>query len=287
MKRAFVTFALGLVGLNGLAYCHARSFTQFAESGTRTPRPEKLGWGTKLRLAFTGATIPRPTNRQTPADWGLAFERHVVEVGSGVTLEAWYVPRANGRPLVLLFHGYAGSKADLLREAKAFHDLGYPSVLVDFRGSGGSSGRSTSLGYHEADEVRAVLEHSRRFPDTGRVLFGSSMGAAAVLRAVAEKGVRPDALVLESPFDRMTTAVARRVAATGVPAFPAVPLLVFWGGVQQGFNAFRHDPVDYASRVDRPTLLLHFPGAPHGSLLKADPQRWKSVVPRFLDALFQ
>ncbi len=106
--------------------------------------------------------------------------------------------------------------------------------------------------------------------------------------------------------------VFARIAALGVPAFPAAHLLVFWGGVQQGFDGFRHDPAEYAARVAVPTLLLHggrddrvttaeartvfdrlrgrkvfvtFPDAKHGSLLKADPARWRSAVVGFLGTL--
>lgn len=43
-------------------------------------------------------------------------------------------------------------KASMLPAAKAFHDLGYKVVLVDFRGSGGSTGEGTTVGYREAED---------------------------------------------------------------------------------------------------------------------------------------
>jgi dienelactone hydrolase len=42
-----------------------------------------------------------------------------------------------------------------------------------------------------------------------------------------------------------------------VPAFPMAGFLVFWGGVQNGFWAFAHNPVDYAKKISCPTLLLY------------------------------
>ena len=38
-------------------------------------------------------------------------------------------------------------------DADRLHDLGYACFLVDFRGSGGSSGDATTIGYREADDV--------------------------------------------------------------------------------------------------------------------------------------
>jgi cephalosporin-C deacetylase-like acetyl esterase len=54
--------------------------------------------------------------------------------GDDVTLEAWYIPGDKDRPLVVHFHGYVASKSTLLSAARAFHDLGYATLLVDFYG---------------------------------------------------------------------------------------------------------------------------------------------------------
>jgi hypothetical protein len=96
----------------------------------------------------------------------------------------------------------------------------------------------------------------------------------------------------------------------GLPAFPVAELLVFWGGWQQHFDGFRHNPVDYAANVDRPTLLMQgdadervsvgeaqaifdrlrgpkelklFPGVRHMSLVRACPGEWVSAVAAFLE----
>ncbi|MBI5396639.1 MAG: hypothetical protein HZA91_15200, partial [Verrucomicrobia bacterium] len=58
-------------------------------------------------------------------------------------------------------------------------------------------------------------------------------------------------------FDTMLQTVKNRFQSMGVPSFPSAELLVFWGGEQLGFNAFRHNPVDYAPSVSCPVLFLH------------------------------
>ncbi len=258
-RRTFLTVALAvpLVLVNLVAYMQARAFTHFAPSGQAAGSPERLSRWRKAQVLLTGITIPRPENRATPADFDLPFTTHTIP-GDGVTLEAWHVPADNARGLVLLFHGHAASKAMLLPEAAAFHEIGYEAMLVDFRGSGGSSEAVTTIGVSEADDVAAAVDYARRqWPDRRLTLFGVSMGAAAVLRAAALNGVTADALVLECPFDRLLTTVEHRFEAMGVPAFPLARLLLFWGGVQNGFDAFAHNPVEYAARVRCPTLLMH------------------------------
>jgi alpha-beta hydrolase superfamily lysophospholipase len=285
--------------------------THFATAGTKTAAPQSLSLLAKVGTLLTGVTVPRPTAAgKSPADLGLAFETHRLG-GNGVELEAWHVPHRQARGLVLLFHGYAACKAALLPQARAFHDIGFAVFLVDFRGGGGSSGSVTTIGVAEAEDVALAYAHARRLcPRRPLILYGQSMGAAAVLRAIAVHDVRPTAVVLESTFDRLLTTVCNRFTAMGLPTFPGARLLVFWGGVQHGFNGFAHNPVDYARAVRCPALLLYgtddpwvsaaeqesirdnlggavrlevFPGAGHEELLSRQPERWRRVVAAFLD----
>jgi len=190
------------------------------------------------------------------------------------------------------------------------HAAGYDTLLVDFRGAGGSSGSDTTLGVREAEDVaHSVAYAERTWPGRHIILYGVSMGAAAVLRAIAIEDVKPNAVILESPFDSLLGAVGNRFHAMGLPAFPSAELLVFWGSVQQEFDGFTHNPVEYARSVECPALLLHgeldprvtveqnaliferlagqkqlvsFPGAGHESLIVDAPEAWKQHVADFL-----
>jgi hypothetical protein len=212
-----------------------------------------------------------------------------------------------------MFHGFAASKASLLPAAEAFHELGYDALLVDFRGSGGSDGYATTIGYREADDVAAACDYARQqWPDSPLVLYGRSMGGAAVLRALAVGELRPAAVILECPFDRLLSTTKNRFRAVGLPSFPAAELLVFWGGVQHGYSGFDHNPVDYAAAVECPALFLHgerdvrvapaearevfdrlgskktwalLEGAGHENLSVARRDAWRAAVERFLIAL--
>lgn len=82
------------------------------------------------------------------------------------------------------------------------------------------------------------------------------MGAVAILRAEAELGVRPAANVLECPFGSLRQTARNRFATLYVPAWPLADLLVFWGGVQNGFWGPGLSAERYATQVRAPTLLL-------------------------------
>ena len=305
-----VGLLVAFVALNALAYLHAGSMTRFVESGTKTRRPEDLAFLDKLQVLVRGVRIPRPVNRRTPADSGLGFSTHRVASGDGVTLDAWHIPAPNPKGLVVLFHGYTSCKQEVIEEAVAFREQGFETLLVDFRGSGGSTGTDTTIGYHEAEDVAHIVDYARSLAENRPlVLFGASMGAAAVLRAVGEFDVRADALVLEAPFDRLLSTARSRFAALGAPSFPCAQLLVFWGGYRCGFDGFAHNPVDYARGVSVPTLLLrgarddrvteqqassildamtaptrlaNIPGAGHDRLLRHDRIGWTATVVAFL-----
>jgi len=251
------TALTALVALNVLAFMHARSMTRFVDAGPRPSRPDEMSRGEKLKALFFGVNIPKPRNTATPADHYLTFETLCFPTARGLECEAWHVPCDGAKGICLLFHGYASSKESVLDTAEAWHALGYDALLVDFHGSGGSTGNDTTVGYHEADDVAAALDYARtQWPDLPQVLYGWSMGSAAILRALAVHGVEPVAVVLECPFDRLRSAIANRCELVGIPAFPVADLLVFWGGVQQGYSGFGHNPVDYATKVECPVLML-------------------------------
>ena len=250
---------------NVVAFFHAWRFTHFAnEPGPHSPNPEQLGPGQKLGLLLTGIRNPKPQNGPKPI-----FPVETVTIASpNGALEAWYARPDSGpaRGTVALFHGYASSKSHLAHEAGYFRRLGYNVLLVDQAGNGNSAGFRTTVGHREADDVAAAfrwlenytLPNNQEPPNKNQkiILYGISMGAVAILRAEAELGIRPTANILECPYGSMRQTAYNRFASMHVPGFPMADLLVFWGGVQNGFWAHGLNAERYASQVRTPTLLL-------------------------------
>src|SRR4029450_11173408 len=194
-------------------YFHVWSMLHFAGHRERTRQPERLGWAEKGKVIVLGVELPRPGNWRTPGGVGLAFTTQRFSTADGMELEAWWIARPVPRGVVVLFHGYGATKSDQLPEAKAFHALGFSTFLVDHRGHGGSAGDWTAIGYHEAADVVAAGGYVRRpfRPASPLILSGQSMGAVAVVRAVAVAPVNPLAVIVEGLYDRIPSASRSRL----------------------------------------------------------------------------
>jgi len=306
---------LGFVAFNFLAHQQVHGLTHFAgPDDPVTPSIETLTFTDKVQVLAAGVSIPKPLNSRTPSDFGLEYETVTFSGFNEETLEAWYIP-APGDTTFLLFHGYCASKQDMLSAARKFHDWGYSTLLVDFYGSGGSTGSSTGIGYPEAEDVAASFAWATaQIPPENRaklLLYGRSMGGAAVARACAELEVQPSAVVLESVFPKFRETVSKRFHLLNLPAFPAADVLLFWGGLEIGANPWKHNPADYAEAIHCPTLILagnrdnripsksveqmvsqfagpaqlHFYDAGHVAFQRSHPERWEAHVRDFLKSL--
>jgi uncharacterized protein len=243
--------------MNVVAYFHAYKFTHFSEAAVeKTKSPEKLSSFDKIKTLLTGVNNPRPNNKEVT---GKMVE--VVTLQSNKRIECWYIKSQHvpdsAKGTVAIFHGYSGDKSSMMDKSDEFHKLGYNTILVDFMGSGGSEGNQTTLGYKEAEQVKTVYDYLHSNGERDIYLFGTSMGAVAILKSISDFNLNPKAIIIECPFGSMYQTTCARFRIMKAPIFPMAGLLVFWGGVQNGFWAFGHNPVKYSSKVNCPTLLLY------------------------------
>ncbi|RYZ49708.1 MAG: alpha/beta fold hydrolase [Sphingobacteriales bacterium] len=295
------------VFVNFLAAMHAWKFTHFTEGGTIPPDPRKQGWAGKMQAILIGVSHPKPVPVNRPA---VPFT--TVRLQSNKSIESWIIPADSPTGTIILFHGYKGEKSSMLDKATVFRSLGYQTMVVDFMGSGGSEGNQTTIGFYEAENVKTCFDYAAREMHHPVILFGTSMGAVAIMKSIHEHQLRPAAVILECPFGTMKQTVDRRFAMMGLPAFPLSSLLMFWGCALNGFNAFAHNPVDYARSMNLPVLLMYgekddrvsraetdaifavlpgervlrtFPEAGHDNYLKKYRHKWTMNVDHFLKGL--
>jgi alpha-beta hydrolase superfamily lysophospholipase len=242
-----------IILMNVVAYFHASKFTHFdSDSSPTTNESQQLSLLQKAKVLLLGVSNPRPRNSISPAR-----PYQTLKLKSNKEIECWEIKTNDPKGTVILFHGFGGDKSGMLDKADVFLELGYNTLLVDFMGSGGSEGNQTTIGFDEAKEVKTAYEYVRSQGERNTILFGTSMGAASVMKALNDYDLKPEGIIIECPFGTMLKTVEARFSLMKLPSFPMARLLVFWGGVQNGFNAFNHNPVDYAINIKPPTLLLH------------------------------
>lgn len=240
--------------LNLVAYFHAYKFTHFSSSTvTKTKDGTHLSLIQKVGAVLFGVNNPRPTNNTTPTQ-----NFKTITLNSNKQIQCWLINAANNpKGTVIIFHGYSGQKSSMLNKANVFLNMGYNTMLVDFQGSGGSQGNQTTLGFYEAQEVKTAFDYISQQGEKNSILFGTSMGAVAIMKAQNDYQLKSTAIIIECPFGSMLQTVQARFKTMGLPTFPMANLLVFWGGMQNNFNAFAHNPTQYAKNINCPTLLLY------------------------------
>ena len=253
IKRCLSTLTIIFVLMNVVAAFHAYKFTHFADSRSeKTKDAKKLTGVQKIKTLVFGISNPRPENTIFPDS-----EYQVVKLKSNREIECWSMKVQQPKGTVILFHGYSGDKSSMLDKSVVLRNLHYNTLLVDFMGSGGSEGNQTTLGYMEAEEVKSCFDYLTEQGEKNIFLFGTSMGSVAIMKCMNDFRINPKGIILECPFGSLYQTVCARFKTMGAPTFPMAGLLVFWGGIQNGFWAPDHNPVDYAKNISCPTLLLY------------------------------
>jgi len=253
IKRIFWGLTAIFILMNIVAVFHAYKFTHFSKSDIeKTKSSTKLSTVNKIETLIFGVNNPRPENTTIPT-----HDYEVLKLKSNREIECWSIKTENAKGSVILFHGYSGNKSLMLDKAEVFLELGYNTLLVDFMGSGGSEGNQTTIGYLEAGQVQTCFNYLRTQGEQNIFLYGTSMGAVATMKAISDYGIKPKGIIIECPFGSMYKTVCARFRTMNAPTFPLAGLLVFWGGIENGFWAFDNNPTEYAKKITCPTLLLH------------------------------
>ncbi len=249
-------FFFFIILLNFIAYNHSYKFTHFTDSyqtKLKVYDTSNISVMKKIKYILTGIDVPRPRNGSKPSR---NYKTENIPTNKG-NLELWRKHNEEGLGTIILFHGYANKKSSLISRAEEFYNLGYTIVLVDFLGSGGSDGNTTSIGYHEADQVKACYDHVKAKGEKNIYLFGISMGAVAIMKCVKDHHPDVKGIMLECPFGYFKTTVKNRFKNFGIPPFPMADLLMLWGSYHGDYWTYDHNPADYAKEIDCPTLLMH------------------------------
>jgi uncharacterized protein len=253
LKILLRTFIVLFVLINVIVAFHAYKFTHFYNTGevVLKKQEDKSGWDKTKEILF-GINAVKQQN--TIAD--SANEKVILTTADKIKLEGWYTAVDSAKGTVCMFHGHGGKKSGNNKEAEDFRKLGYNTFQLDFRAHGNSGGNTCTIGYDESEDVKLAYDFIKNKGEKNIVLWGISMGAAAVTKGMNDyTALQPQKIILEMPFGTIEDAVKGRIKMMGLPPQPIATLLTFWGGTEHGFWAFGMKPEEYAKKITCPTLL--------------------------------
>jgi uncharacterized protein len=180
----------------------------------------------------------------------------------GIRLAGWYGEGAAGRgtATVVVCHGWASDKEDMLGFGEALRVSGFNVLVFDLHGWGESDRGAVTFGDRETGDilgaVRFLKEH--RLAKAQRIgLIGFSMGAAAAILAAAQSP-DIDALVADASYARLDVQVARFFQRFTGPLWPVAYVPARWFGEWLSGTAFGSiSPLKAIARISpRPVLII-------------------------------
>ena len=152
--------------------------------------------------------------------------------GTVVRLDVSVWPQSSGKhPVVLLAHGFGGSKDSVTSQANDLHDRGYVVVAWSARGHGQSGGRiHLNDPAYEIADARMLLDLAARRSDVeldapgdprAGVMGASYGGALALMLAGSDR--RVDGVVSAITWNDLADAFFPQAAVTRAPTDPAAP----------------------------------------------------------------
>ena len=191
-----------------------------------------------------------------PPPAGIGARTVAIVSGTGETLAGWFVPGVAGRGVVLLVHGIRSDRRMLASRMVFLSRAGVAVLAIDLRAHGESLGSSITFGRLEALDIAGAVAWLREAaPGERLAALGISLGGAAV--ALATPSVPIDALVLESVFPDIASAISNRMRLIAGPVHRwLTPVFMAVGTALTGLRPRNLRPIDALTRYDGPVLIL-------------------------------
>jgi alpha-beta hydrolase superfamily lysophospholipase len=307
-KKIFFTVVILFLLINLILISQAYHLTHFYEHGTvkSTEAQTSNFWG-QASVVFFGLKQQKLTAETLPDS---AFSDIKLTTKDSLTLDGWFIPVPHSKGTVALFHGNGSEKSANLSQSNTFNEMGYSTVLIDFRAHGSSKGNTCTIGYHEAEDVKLAYEFLEKNGEKNIILYGISMGAATITKAIADYNLAPKKIILEMPFASLIETAEGKMRMAKLPAEPFGGLLTFWGGVINGFWAYDMKPKEFVKKIKCPVLLqwgrkdkgvteteinelfknisaykklVIYENSGHENLCESEPDKWEESILDFLE----
>lgn len=152
-------------------------------------------------------------------------------------------PEKEGDITIMMVHGLGEHSGRYQRWAELFVEKSYNFISVDFRGHGRSEGKRGHARTFERmlDDIDVLIRESAKiFPGSKLVMYGHSMGGNLALNHVIMRNYPLDALIVTSPWLRLTRPPSDPVLVMAGILNRVIPSLQIPNGLNP--DDISHDP---------------------------------------------
>jgi fermentation-respiration switch protein FrsA (DUF1100 family) len=157
------------------------------------------------RLVFsTNADLPNLAAASVP---GLTAVQIPTE--DRLALLAWYLPPPTpDAPIIVYFHGNAGTIADRSEHLRAFVKAGFGVLFPEYRGYGGNPGSPSETNLLQDCGAALTFLAQASIPPARIVLYGESLGTGVAVALAQNRPVL--AVALEAPYSSLMAVAQNR-----------------------------------------------------------------------------
>ncbi|WP_071460042.1 alpha/beta hydrolase [Bacillus massilinigeriensis] len=183
-----------------------------------------------------------------------------IESPFGYSLKAILVEPHDTNKYVVFCHGVTENKFSSVKYMNLFLRRGFNALIYDQRRHGESGGKTTSYGYYEKFDLKAVIDWLKS--ERGKGIFlgvhGESMGAATLLQyaGLVEDGA--DFYVADCPYSDFTKQLAYRVKREiKLPPVTVLPLAKAVLRIRDRYSLGEVSPLQAVENIRKPVLFIH------------------------------
>ena len=169
-------------------------------------------------------------------------------------------PEPEGKPWVILLHGYTGWKEEMYHYAARYYDKGFNILCPDLRCQGESDGDYIGMGWTDrADVLLWIGLILDSFPDSDIVLHGESMGASCALMLTGtELPANVKCVISDCAMaDSMSMFRKQLKDWFGLPDLGFIAAGRLWLMVRGGYDLKDARAINEVGKSGIPTLLIH------------------------------
>jgi len=169
-------------------------------------------------------------------------------------------PYPDRKKYMIFSHGVTENKTNSIKYMDLFLKRGFNAIIYDHRRHGESEGKTTSYGYFEKYDLKAVVDYllSTEGEDVFFGIHGESMGAATTILYAGSLEDRADFYIVDCPFSDFREQLAYLFSKEmKLPGKWFLPLADLFVRIRGGFRLKTVSPIQVIQNIHKPVLFIH------------------------------